>query len=287
MRISYANVVATLALILAIGGTAFAASGPGSSAPAKLKLCAVKKTGDLRLLSGGGTCKSSERSLTVDREGTTGAAGPPGASGAPGAQGDRGPQGERGPAGAAGLASPDGRFTIAATNDGIVLTGPRGSATFDGEELSATTSFAITAPLNLTLTTGNALSVTSGAATTLTTGASFSQDVGGTFVQNVGSAFSQAVGTSYTQNVGRNLTQAVGGGFDQSIGAGLVQRVTNGSAQSVGGTYDLSAGTIRQKASTLYDVGSDGTAQLTGANVNVTAASCFKARGGTNILNVC
>jgi hypothetical protein len=37
----------------------------------------------------------------------------------------------------------------------------------------------------------------------------------------------------------------------------------------------------------LFDAASGGTAQLTGANGNVTASSCVKARGASNILNVC
>src|SRR3954454_19114807 len=98
MRISYANVVATMALIFAVGGTAFAASTPGSSAPATPKLCAAKKNGDLRPLSGGGGCGSTERAVSVDRRSV---AGPAGASGQPGAQGERGRQGERGERGSA------------------------------------------------------------------------------------------------------------------------------------------------------------------------------------------
>ncbi|HEX5925687.1 MAG TPA: hypothetical protein VFY45_17780, partial [Baekduia sp.] len=185
IRISYANVVATLALIFAVGGTAFAASNPSSSASAPLKLCAAKKNGDLRLLSGGGGCKSSERAVSVDRHGTPGAAGPAGASGERGAQGERGPQGERGAQGERGpagpgtvLASPDGRFTVAATNDGIVLTGPKGSATFDGEELLSDADLKITTPLGLAITNGTTLSITSGLSTTLTTGTNFAQSVG-------------------------------------------------------------------------------------------------------------
>lgn len=294
MRISYANVVATLALILAVGGTAFAATSPGSSAPATLKLCAAKRNGDLRLLSGGGACKSSERAVLVDRQGSTGAAGPAGPAGTPGAQGERGPQGERGTPGERGpagpgtvLTSPDGRFTVAATNNGIVLTGPKGSATFDGEELLSNANLQITAPLGLTLSDGFALSIISGATTTLTTGTSFTQDVGGTFTQNVGGAYNQSLGAGYVQDVNKTFTQTVGGAYSQTLGAGLVQHVTSGYTQSVGGTYDQSAGSIKQKATTLYDAGSDGTAQLTGANVNITASSCIKARGSTNVLNVC
>jgi hypothetical protein len=310
MRISYANMVATLALIFAIGGTAFAASSPSSSGPAKLKLCAAKKSGDLRLLSTSGACKSSERGVTVDRTGLVGPAGAVGAAGERGSQGDRGlqgdrgPQGERGPAGPGTvLASPDGRFTVAATNNGIVLAGPKGSATFDGEELLSDADFKITAPQALTLTngsalaitsgattdltTGTALSITSGAGTALTTGANFSQDVGGAFTQNVGAAYSQSLGGAATQNIANGFTQDVGGAYQQSVGGAydqtiagdLDQKVTKTAAQSVGGKFTQAAASITQKATTAFATTSGISAQLTAPTVTIAGSSCFKAVG--------
>jgi hypothetical protein len=302
MRISYANVVATLALIFAVGGTAFAASNPSSSAPVKLKLCSAKKNGDLRMLSASGACKSSERAVTIDRTGVIGPAGGAGAAGERGQQGERGlqgepgPQGERGPAGPGTLlASPDGRFTVDATNNGIVLTGPKGAATFDGEELLSDGDLKITAPKALTLTdgtalsitsgittaltTGAALSITSGATTELSTGASFSQDVGGTFTQNIGAAYSQSLGGAAVQNIANGFTQDVGGAFDQSIGGDLDQKITKNSTQDVGGKSTQAAASITQKATTAFATTSGVTAQLTAPTVTIAGSSCFKAVG--------
>jgi hypothetical protein len=302
MRISYANVVATLALIFAVGGTAFAASNPSSSAPAKLKLCAAKKNGDLRMLSASGACKPSERGVTVDRTGLVGPAGAAGAAGERGlqgergSQGDRGQQGERGPAGPGTvLASPDGRFTVAATNGGIVLTGPKGTATFDGEELLSDADFKITAPASLTitdgtalaitsgattdLTTGISLAITSGAATALSTGANFSQDVGGTFTQNVGAGYNQAIGGAATQNIAKGFTQDVGGAYAQSIGGDLDQKITKDATQDVGGKSIQAAGSITQKATTAFATTSGISAQLTAPTITIAGSSCFKAVG--------
>jgi hypothetical protein len=309
MKISYANVVATMALVLAVGGTAFAASGSGSAAPATLKLCAAKKNGDLRLLStGGGACRSSERSVVVDRQGIKGAAGATGAAGPQGAQGERGaqgPQGERGPAGPGTvLTSPDGRFSVAATNDGIVLAGPKGSATFDGQALRAANSLIIDAPANLVVSTGNALSITAGSATSLTTGTTFQQDVGAGFAQNVGGAFSQTIGASYDQSIGINATQnvgsafaqnvgsafaqTVGGAFSQSIGAAAVQEVAGNATVTVDGTSSLTATKVKQKANDTYESTSVHATSLTAASMSLIASpGCWKGQGGSQIANLC
>jgi hypothetical protein len=64
-------------------------------------------------------------------DGTAGAPGADGAAGAPGAKGDTGPQGPSGPSGTANLTSPDGRFRIEISNDGIFLRGPGGTVFVD------------------------------------------------------------------------------------------------------------------------------------------------------------
>ena len=310
MRNSYANVVATLALILAVGGTAFAASNPSSSAPVKLKLCAAKKSGDLRMLSGSGACKAGERAVSVDRTGLVGPAGAAGAAGERGPQGERGQQGERGSQGERGpagpgtvLASPDGRFTVAATNTGILLTGPKGSATFDGEELLSDADLKITAPKALTITDGTALSITSGASTALTTGATlaitsglstslttgtnFSQDVGGAFTQNIGAAYSQSLGANAVQNVANGYSQTVGGAstesirgaYAQTVGGAVDQNVTKDYTLSVGGKSTQAAGSITQKATTAFTITSGTTAKVTAPIVSLTGPSCFEAVG--------
>lgn len=213
-KLTYANVISTLALVLAIGGTAaFAASGSGPSKPAKLKLCAAKNGGALRLASGRRACRANERLLVIDRRGQRGAVGPTGA------------QGERGPAGAStSLTSPDGRFVVAATNDGIVLSGPGGSLAFDGAALVANGDLAISASKKLALT-GGTLDVTAKTASSFIAGSNFTQVVGGAYQQTIGGGISQAIGGNLTQSVGIGLTQTVGGAIKVS-----------GSTLSLGGS---------------------------------------------------
>jgi len=194
MKATYANVVATAALILAVGGTAFAGSGGGSPASSKLRLCAAKKSGDLRLLSSGGRCKSSERAMTIDRRGTKGATGATGPAGPAGGLGERGPQGEpgTGATGATVLKSPDGRFTVSATNSGIYLAGPAGTLSFDGTAFATNKGLSITVAENLDLT-GSTMSFTGGDLSqtvdelTQVVGANASLQVGGPYSLSVGS----------------------------------------------------------------------------------------------------
>ena len=75
-KLTYANAISSLALFLVVaGGSALAASTAGSSTSSTLKLCAARKSGALRLLSGGGSCKASERALSVDSRGAKGETG--------------------------------------------------------------------------------------------------------------------------------------------------------------------------------------------------------------------
>ena len=89
--LSYANVMSTIAVFLALGGGAWAMSGP-PSAPTTIDACvkkAGKKKGQLRIVSASKACKRSERRLTW----TAGA----GATGATGPTGPAGPKGDQGP----------------------------------------------------------------------------------------------------------------------------------------------------------------------------------------------
>ena len=262
-KLSYANVISTLALVLAVGGgTAYAASAGGSASAGTLKLCAAKRTGDLRLASGGG-CKSGEQALSIDGRGVPGPVGPAGPGGAQGergatgergAQGDRGTTGERGPAGPATiLESPDGKFTVSATNAGISFNGPKGSLKFNGEELRSSGNLVLNTELGMTITNGTNLTVSTAQNAVITTGISFEQNVGAAYSQNVGAAYSQAVGGAYSQSIGNNYEQLIGGTavqdiakkFSQEIGGGFEGSVEGGSGfkQTVSGTYQaLSSG---------------------------------------------
>jgi hypothetical protein len=96
--LSYANVMSTIAVFLALGGSAWAVSGP-SSASATIDACvkkAGKKKGQLRIVSPTTTCKPSERKLTWSTAG--GATGPAGPTGPKGPKGDQGEPGTSGSA---------------------------------------------------------------------------------------------------------------------------------------------------------------------------------------------
>lgn len=81
-RLSYANVVSTLALFLALGGGAFAASkvvGPGGV----VRLC-VSPGGAVRVLKVGGRCGRGKTMVRVDQTGPRGVPGLRGQTGSPG-----------------------------------------------------------------------------------------------------------------------------------------------------------------------------------------------------------
>ncbi len=59
---SYANVMATAALFLALGGGAFAATGGLKSKPGVIHGCVSKRTHVLRVLKAGRKCAADARS---------------------------------------------------------------------------------------------------------------------------------------------------------------------------------------------------------------------------------
>jgi hypothetical protein len=102
-RLSYANVLSSVAIFIALGGGAYAASGsPGKGTP-KVHGCYRTKGGALRVVSGHARCHKGEKALSLVQTGPAGAPGPQGTPGAPGTKGEAGPQGP----GASGVA-----FTI-------------------------------------------------------------------------------------------------------------------------------------------------------------------------------
>jgi hypothetical protein len=115
--LSYANVMSSIAVFLALGGGAWAVTG--QAAPATIDACvkkAGKKKGQLRVVAAKAKCRKGERKLTW-ASGTvipgTGAAGPAGPAGEAGPKGDAGPQGPQGPQGETGPAgSPDTASSI-------------------------------------------------------------------------------------------------------------------------------------------------------------------------------
>jgi hypothetical protein len=93
-HLSYANVAATLALVLAMSGGAIAATG-GFGGGGKLTAC-VNSEGALRLLKAGRHCRRGQKPVTWNQQGPAGARGAAGAPGVPGAPGPTGPAGKNG-----------------------------------------------------------------------------------------------------------------------------------------------------------------------------------------------
>jgi hypothetical protein len=115
-HVSYANVAATLALVLAMSGGAVAATG-GFSSGGTLKACANEE-GVIRLLKPGKKCKQGQKSVSWNQTGPAGASGAKGVSGAPGANGASGAAGSPG---APGL--PASAEWASLSKEGAILTG--------------------------------------------------------------------------------------------------------------------------------------------------------------------
>ena len=108
-HLTYANVTATLALFVALGGGAWAATSfVGGNG--QIRGC-VSHGGGLTVVKPGGRCGRGKTPITWNQQGTPGApgarggAGPPGSPGLPGAQG---PQGQTGAPGQTGGQGPRG-----------------------------------------------------------------------------------------------------------------------------------------------------------------------------------
>ena len=96
-HLSYANVMATVAVVFAMSGGAIAATGGFSGSEEKLKAC-VGGNGVMRLLKGK-RCSRGQKTVAWNQEGPAGAKGPAGAAGAAGPAGSQGPQGPQGASG--------------------------------------------------------------------------------------------------------------------------------------------------------------------------------------------
>lgn len=123
-RLTYANVVSTIALIVAVGGGSFATAALVSR-DGQVHACAKKRgkaKGQIRVVSSKARCRKGERKLSWSKKG------PAGAVGAPGVGGVRGSDGAPGPAGPAeGPAGGDlaGSFPAPSLRDGSVTAGKR------------------------------------------------------------------------------------------------------------------------------------------------------------------
>jgi hypothetical protein len=107
-RLTYSNVMATIAVFLALGGGAYAAVSSIPGPDGVIHGCYSKKNGVLRLVAAGRRCSRRELAIAFNQtgsaglrgsRGSTGARGASGATGATGATGGKGEQGTQGPAG--------------------------------------------------------------------------------------------------------------------------------------------------------------------------------------------
>ena len=110
--LSYSNVMATVAVFVALGGGAVAATSALNSSAGVIHGCVSKSTHVLRVLKAGKRCGKGFAALNFNAKGVAGAVGrvgPQGPTGAGGSAGQRGPAGPQGPTGPAGAAGRDGQ----------------------------------------------------------------------------------------------------------------------------------------------------------------------------------
>jgi hypothetical protein len=101
-RFSYANVMSSIAVFVALGGGAYAATGGLVGAAGQLRAC-VDRTGALRVIRTGSRCRGKSTAVILNQRGLAGATGPIGQPGAPGVTGAQGLTGAPGADGASML----------------------------------------------------------------------------------------------------------------------------------------------------------------------------------------
>ena len=131
-RLSYANVMATVAVFLAAGGGAY---GALHSSGRVFHGCVDQRTGVLRVLSTGQACRRprtinqngrpvqvpGEHAITWNQTGPAGPTGAPGQPGTSGPQGVQGTQGVQGPAGPFPTTLPSGKTLTGVYRSEVVM----------------------------------------------------------------------------------------------------------------------------------------------------------------------
>jgi hypothetical protein len=92
-------VLATVALFVALGGGAWAASGGLIGAGGVIHACVPNKGGPLSVVRPGEKCGRGQRRISFNQQGPPGQTGPQGPPGPAGRQGGQGSKGDQGPAG--------------------------------------------------------------------------------------------------------------------------------------------------------------------------------------------
>jgi hypothetical protein len=100
-RLTYSNVTATVALFVALSGSAYAAHATVFGSGGVLNQC-IGKHGTERAIATGARCKRSEQFVAINEVGPTGPAGSPGLKGDAGTGGPAGAQGGQGTPGVQG-----------------------------------------------------------------------------------------------------------------------------------------------------------------------------------------
>lgn len=116
-RSAYANVIATVALGLALGGGTYAAAAGVVAKPSPTVRLCVARSGQVTVPRTGAACHRSVRSVLVNQRGLVGQAGPVGVAGPTGAGGATGAKGDKGDKGDAGERGPVGPSTGTAGGD--------------------------------------------------------------------------------------------------------------------------------------------------------------------------
>ena len=135
--LSYANVMATIALFVALGGGAIAATGLIGS-DGRIHGCVRKTTGTLSVLAPGKHCHKGQTAIAWNTEGPQGNPGPVGQTGQQGPQGEQGPKGDQGIPGPVGAAGGDltGTFPDPTIKNGAITGAKVGANVLGGAQIN-------------------------------------------------------------------------------------------------------------------------------------------------------
>ncbi len=127
--LSYANVMATVALFLALGGGAFAATKGLATKGGVIHGCVSARTHVLTVLKPGGRCGRGQVALAFDAKGVPGATGPAGPAGQTGKAGAVGAAGTAGKAGTQGTPGKNAVSLFVSTLESGTIVNSSGSVT--------------------------------------------------------------------------------------------------------------------------------------------------------------